>query len=77
MAELCDSCGTESAQRGSRRCRYCALQAPGPVELDEASATLAAAKAATRWAFVGEVLINYGLPVLIGVFLLAAGLTHH
>lgn len=76
MTKLCDACRTAAAESGSRCCRYCALQAPAAGERDSTSSAPSADASCARWALVGDVLLAYGIPAFVGVFVVAAGLLH-
>jgi hypothetical protein len=76
MAELCEVCGTDTAQGRTGLCRYCALQRAEPAERDEEAEALAAERVAARWGLLGDMLLWLGLPALLLLIMLADRLAH-
>lgn len=76
MAELCEVCGTDTAQGRSGLCRYCALQRAAPAERDEEAEALAAEQATARWGLLGDILLGLVLPAFLFVIMLADRLVH-
>jgi hypothetical protein len=76
MAELCEVCGTDTAQGRSGLCRYCALQRAEPAKRDDDAEALAAERAAARWGLLGDMLLRLGLPAFLFLIMLADRLAH-
>jgi hypothetical protein len=76
MAELCEVCGTDTAENRSGLCRYCALQRAEPAEIEDEAEALAAERASACSGLLEELLLSLVLPASLFLVVLAVRLSH-